>query len=165
MMKGGTPICSYTCGNYRAMLLKDPQGIGPIKYLHVLMVYQPIDGTPPILYITAEQNVMQAELLAMLPDDLKAEVGDTSTPKVFMGVFDKSGHRNLGASDEFAILDRFETKALAVMREHLGLTASVQVGRDSRKGDAFTDSKGCLSVIAVVSVAMITFIEIARAII
>jgi hypothetical protein len=56
--QGGTPVCSYECGGYRAILIKDPESFGPIKYPHVLIVYRAIDNTSPIMIITAEQGTI-----------------------------------------------------------------------------------------------------------
>ena len=69
LIKGGSPVCSYECANYRAMLFRDPESYGPMKYPHVLIVYRAIDNTPPIMFITAEQNTMSSALLTMVPDD------------------------------------------------------------------------------------------------
>jgi hypothetical protein len=145
-MKGGTPVCSYECGDYRAVLARDPESFGPIKYPHFLVVFRAIDNTPPIMFITAEQNVMAGEMLSMLPEELKKELGPDAGKGIFLGVFDEAGHSNLGSSNEWAVLEKFEAKALAVMRDRLNLTASVRITNDTRQGGSFGKS-GCLSMI------------------
>ena len=54
----GEHLFSYECGGYRAILVKDPESSGPIKYPHVLIVYRAIDNTSPIMIITAEQGTI-----------------------------------------------------------------------------------------------------------
>ncbi len=151
LIKGGTPICSYECGGYRAILAKDPESFGPMKYPHVLIVFKGVDNTPPIMFITAEQSTISSALLEMVPEELKAKMGEDAGKGVFLGVFDENGHSNLGSSEEYAILDKFEKKALAVMRNRLNLTACVQVINDTRKGGKF-GGNGCMSVIAIFGV-------------
>jgi len=65
LIKGGTPVCSYECGGYRAILLINPECFGPMKYPHVLIVYKAIDDTPPVMFITAEQSTISSALLTM----------------------------------------------------------------------------------------------------
>ena len=78
-------------------------------------------------------------------------MGKDAGKGVFLGVFDESGHSNLGSSNEYAILEKFETKALSIMRDRLNLTDGVQVINDTRKGGKF-GGNGCMSVIALIGV-------------
>jgi len=133
LITGGTPVCSYKCGSYHATLSEDLESIGPITYPHVLVVFRGVDDAQPIMFVTAEKAVMTDELLDFLSglsEDLRSETADRP---VFLGVFDQSGRTNLGSSENYAILDRFEKTALAVMRDRLGLTAGVEVLSDTRK--------------------------------
>lgn len=164
MMRKGTPVCSYQCGDYRAILYKNPESLGPMKYPHALVVFRAIDNTPPIMFVTAEQNLMAAELIASLPDDLRPEDMGNPNANVFLGVFDENGHDNYSCSEEYAFLDKFETKALSIMRERLGLTSSIEVLNDTRKGGRFS-GKGCLPVIVAFPLVAYAVAELARAII
>jgi hypothetical protein len=134
---GGTRVCQYECGEYRAVLVRDPESFGPIKYPHLLIVFESVDHTPPIMFVTAEQSVMAPDLLAMLPPEIRKDLGPDAGNGVFLGVFYEGAHSNLGESDEWAILEKFEPKALAVMRSYLNLTSSIRVVADARRGHTF----------------------------
>ena len=151
--QGGTPVCSYECGGYRAILVKDPESFGPIKYPHVLIVYRAIDNTSPIMIITAEQGTISPTLLEKLPEELKGGFGKNAGNKVFIGVFDEKGHSNYSSSSEYAILEEFESKALLVMRNSLNLTCRIRVINDTRRGRAFWNYRLLLYVIAAITLA------------
>lgn len=133
LMKGGTPIRAYECGEYRAVLARDPESFGPIKYPHFLVVFRAADDTPPIMFITAEQSTLSPELMKIAGKHLGEDFGEAAGHDVFLGVFDESGRANLGSSNDYAILERFEVEALAVMRRRLGIHASARVTRDFTK--------------------------------
>jgi hypothetical protein len=133
LIKGGTPVRAYECGGYRAILARDPESFGPIKYPHVLIVFRAVDDTPPIMFITAEQSTISSALMKIAAKELGEDFGEDVGHGVFLGVFDESGHSNLGSSNDYAVLDKFETEAIAVMRRRLELHASVRVTRDFSK--------------------------------
>lgn len=137
LIRGGTPVCSYQCGDYRAILYKNPDSFGQMKYPHVLVVFRSIDETPPIMFVTAEQNLMANELIASLPEHLRPKVVGNPNSRVFLGVFDETGHENFGHSEDYGFLEKFETKALSLMKERLGLTSSIEVLNDTRRGGSF----------------------------
>ena len=159
--KGGMPVCSYECGGYRAILVKDPESFGPVRYPHFLIVYKAVDNTPPIMYITAEISTLTSTLTDMLPDDMKAKLGNSSENEVFLGVFDEQGHQNFGSAEEVGDLDKFEGLALAVMKRVLNLTAPLDVLNDTRKGGKFAGN-GCLGVIGVFSLVSFIIFEAFR---
>ena len=152
-IQGGTPVCSYECGGYRAVLVKDPESFGPIKYPHVLIVYQAIDNTSPIMIVTAEQGTISPALLDKLPEELKVGSGENIGNEVFIGVFDEKGHSTFSSSSEYAILEEFESKALLVMRNSLNLTYRIRVINDTRRGRAFWNYGLLLYVIAAITLA------------
>lgn len=152
-IQGGTPVCTYECGGYRAILVKDPESFGPIKYPHVLIVYRAIDNTPPIMFITAEQGTISSTVLEKLPDDLKEGLGESAENEVFIGVFDDRGHSDFSSSSEYAILEKFESKALLVMRNSLNLTCHMRVINDTRRERAFWNYRLLLYVIAAIILA------------
>ena len=132
LIKGGTPVRSYECGSYQALLIRDPESFGPIEYPHIMIVYRS-DEDSPIMFITAEQSTIGPELMDMVAEQRGEDFGDDLGHGVFLGVFDLSGHSNLGASIDYAVLERFEVEAIAVMRRWLELHASVRVTRDYSK--------------------------------
>jgi hypothetical protein len=152
-IQGGTPVCSYECGGYKAILVKDPESSGPIKYPHVLIVYRAIDNTSPIMIITAEQGTISDTLLEKLPEELKGGFGENAGSELFIGVFDEKGHSNYSSSSEYAILEEFESKALMVMKNSLNITCSIQVINDTRRGKAFWRYGLLLYVIAAIILA------------
>ena len=141
LIRGGTPVCSYQCGDYRAILYKNPESFGQMKYPHVLVVFRAIDETPPIMFVTAEQNLMANELIASLPENLRQNVTANLSSKVFLGIFDETGHENYGHSEDYALLEKFETTALSLMKDRLGLTTSIEILNDTRRGDSFVRRK------------------------
>jgi len=136
-MQGGTTVCSYECSGYRAILVKDPESFGSIKYPHVLIIYRALDDASPIMFITAERGTISPALLEKLPEELKEGFGENSGNEVFIGVFDERGHSYFSSSSKYANLDKFETKALLVMRKSLNLTCRIRIINDTRKGRAF----------------------------
>lgn len=150
-IQGGTLVCSYECGEYRAILVKDPESSGPIKYPHVLIVYQAIDNTSPIMIVTAEQGTISPALLENLPEELKGGFSEKTGNEVFIGVFDEKGHSNFSSSSEYAILEEFESKALLVMKNSLNLTCRIRVINDTRRGGAFWNYGLLLYVIAAIT--------------
>jgi|SRR5581483_8548957 len=83
---GGQMLRSYQIGSYKSVLVKSPESVGPVKYLYVMIVFSG-NGTEPVLFVTAERNEMQGELL-------KIAAGETGNPNLgsedneyFLGVF------------------------------------------------------------------------------
>lgn len=150
-IQGGTLVCSYECGEYRAILVKDPESSGPIKYPHVLIVYQASDNTSPIMIVTAEQGTISPTLLENLPEELKGGFSEKADNEVFIGVFDGKGHSNFSSSSKYAILEEFESKALLVMKNSLNLTCRIRVIDDTRRGRAFWNYGLLLYVIAAIT--------------
>lgn len=158
-IQGGIPVCSYECGGYRAILVKEPKSFGPIKYPHVLIVYRAIDNTSPIMTITAEQGTISPTLLEKLPEELQGGFGENAGNEVNIGVFDERGHSKFSSSSEYAILEVFESKALLVMRNSLNLTCRIRVINDTRRGRAFWSYRLLLYVIAaIILTGMLVFI-------
>ncbi|OPY74539.1 MAG: hypothetical protein A4E65_03814 [Syntrophorhabdus sp. PtaU1.Bin153] len=130
---GGTPVRAYECGGYHAILIRDPESLGPIKYPHLLIVFRQGSDETPVMVITAEQNEMAPELMRIAGHHLGKDFGEAAGHGVFLCVFDQYGHSNLGSSYEYAVLTKFEFEALSVMRRRLNLHASVRTTRDFSK--------------------------------
>lgn len=137
LIRGGTPISMYECEGYRAILTDSPESFGPVKYPHVLIVFKAIDDTPPIMFITAEQNSMMSMFAEHLPEHMKEEFGSDFGKGYFLGLFDENGHHNLGKKDNLENIQFFEVHALEAMKNHLGLTSEIKKTDDTR-----TDSGG-----------------------
>ena len=113
---------SYQLGRYVALLVTECSRVRnelSIQYNHVLWLFviDPSDDlTPdrPVLAVTAEVNALADEF---------------PSGSHFLGLFDGSGHINLGASDQWADLETFATRALDVAADHLKVE-EVPVPRD-----------------------------------
>ena len=85
----------------------DGMTMPPVEYLYILAAYQ--DGeSQPSLFVASEKNQMHGWF----------GTGDSH----FLGVFTGMKHLNMGASNDWADLELFTTRALTVAVEHLGLS-------------------------------------------
>lgn len=117
---GGIKLKTHQLGKYRAVLVKDPNSVGPIKYRYVMVVFR--DGTDePVIFVTAEQNAMQAELFKIARESLNDPSLEHDPNNFFLGVFDEHGRHNLGGSPKWGQLEDFEQKALHIIRSKLGI--------------------------------------------
>ena len=155
LISGGTPVSMYECEGYRAILTDSPESFGPVKYPHVLIVFKAIDDTPPIMFITAEQNSMMTMFAEALPDNLKEEYGSDFGKGYFLGLFDENGHHNLGKKDNLENIQFFEVHALEAMKQHLGLTSEIiktdDIRTDSNSRFTFMGFLKALPVIAILA--------------
>jgi hypothetical protein len=88
------------------LLFSEIECVGAIEYLYVVAIYR--DGeSQPCLFVTSEKNTLVFG-------------GDSH----FLCLFTDSGHHNMGASDDWADLERFITQALLVATNHLGLSGT-----------------------------------------
>jgi hypothetical protein len=108
LIKSARGVRRYRLGTYVAELFDRVEGAGVVAYLYVLAVTE-ADGETPRLYVTSEVNRM-ADVL-----------GGGSH---FLGAFVERGHLNMGASDEWADLERFASRALEVAARQLGVAES-----------------------------------------
>lgn len=102
MVSGGRIVGRYNISGFRALLLTDVRSEGMITYKHVLFVMASAT-IAPVLAVTSE---------------VAAVGGDGSH---VLGLFPGDGHVNLGMQDEWGDLSAFESKALDVAAQHLGL--------------------------------------------
>lgn len=131
---GGQMLRSYQIGSYKSVLVKSPESVGPIKYLYVMIVFSG-NGTEPVLFVTAERNEMQGELL-------KIAAGQTGNPNLgsedngyFLGVFSKDGRFNLGASRDWEDQEKFEKKAIEIVRERLRVADDARIVTQHKKDE------------------------------
>ena len=97
-------VREYRIGKYTAELLTDIESTGFIEYTHILSVYG--DDGNPVYFMASEVNSM-------------AQVSGSGSH--FLGVFDESGHGNLGSSDNWADIEKFTTQAVKIVKEHFGV--------------------------------------------
>jgi hypothetical protein len=104
-VKSARPRRRYRLGNYQARLLDQVEAIGPIRYLYLLVLLA--EGDPqPRLFVASEESDMPPSLGPQPP---------------FLGIFDPTGHYNLGSSSEWADFETFAARALAIAAQHVGV--------------------------------------------
>jgi hypothetical protein len=98
----------FAIGDYRAALLDNIQSVGGVEYAYILAVRD--RSGEPRLFVASEINAMSG---------LMAEV--TGGGSHVLGVFPGEGHENLGSSDDWADIDRFTERAVAIAKDRLGI--------------------------------------------
>lgn len=124
---GATPVRRYSCGDYVAVLNRDVRSVGTIEYLYVLVVFRSDSPSSPVLFVTAERNTLGPLTLNLMPKELREGMGPDFGKSLFLGVFDESGHGNLGIANECSDIEVFATRALAITNTQLKLRDPVQV--------------------------------------
>ncbi|GAB4509065.1 MAG: hypothetical protein OHK0046_03350 [Anaerolineae bacterium] len=112
MVSEARNVSNYALGPYFVSVFTDCKSQGMIEYEHVVMVYRFDKDTKkpvPVMAVAAEI----ASALKQIRLDNDQGMG------YFLGVFNGSGHLNLGMSADWGDLDKFKQRALAVIREHL----------------------------------------------
>lgn len=105
LIKSAKPLLRYRLDPYTFVLLGEIENLGVIEYLYILFVIKD-DEQEPNLFVASEVNAMAKSL------------GGGSH---FLGIFDQTGHINMGSSDQWANLDIFAAKALEIAPARLGL--------------------------------------------
>ena len=105
MFRNAKPLRKHDLGGYEAILLTDIESVGMVQYLYILSVHKKGEERP-VFTVTAEENML-------------AQMGGPGNGSHFLCAFDQGQHLNFGASDDYAMLDRFEKAALAKARERL----------------------------------------------
>ena len=130
ILGGGTIKAVFTVGDHRAVLIQDPDSFGPIKYRFVLTIFD-TNGTSPLMFVTCEWNEMQEEQEDLLEDFFRKEFPDSDDiserSKYHLCVFALGQHANLGQSDDWADIAKFESAAWRIVRERLGVSSAPQV--------------------------------------
>ena len=97
-------------GPHCCVLLTDCASPSPVRYAHVVIVHRgPTFASPPCFAIASEVN---------------KNASSGSGRSHFLGVFPGQGglmHENLGGSDDWAEIEKFEQRALAIIFERFGL--------------------------------------------
>ena len=103
LIKGGQVKRRYTLGSYRAELMGRIESASLTDYLYVLAVFKE-QATEPCLVVTSEVN---------------ADCWNIGGGSHFLCVFSGEIHSNMGASDDWADLDKFTSKALSLAASEL----------------------------------------------
>ncbi|MBU2676125.1 MAG: hypothetical protein KJP16_03510 [Gammaproteobacteria bacterium] len=125
LIMGGSPGPRFKCGDYMAVVTQNNQSVGPISYPFILVVVRK-GSESPIMFVTAESNDMFSELVGMLDEDMRESLDDSAPTELFLGVFDKNGHDNLGPHDSISDLEGFTRVALDTMKSRLNLQEEVR---------------------------------------
>jgi len=104
---------SWVIGPLLARVLTECVSEGVIEYRHVMFVYA-INPKPEednqnldiVFAVASERN-------SMMPED---------SDECFLGVFNGTGHGNMGASEAWADLDTFTQRALEIVSDNFKLT-------------------------------------------
>jgi hypothetical protein len=87
-----------------ALLLSDIKADGPVQYSHIMAV-QNFEGVP-CMFVASENNTAASR-----------GYSDSHC----LSVFTTEGYENLGASNDYADLERFQTEAVRIVKGYLGL--------------------------------------------
>ncbi|MBI1257187.1 MAG: hypothetical protein GC204_06925 [Chloroflexi bacterium] len=107
-IKNARPVYRYQIGSYVAVIVKDCESFGKIRYNFVLYVLDPVSNEP-IFAVTSEKNNATGNLIPSI------------------GVFPGSTHENLGMSEDWADLDKFTSRALEVVTERFQINSRPQL--------------------------------------
>lgn len=121
---GGEVLRTYDFGPYSGVLIGAPESFGPIKYIYVLIVFE-VNNENPVLFVTSEKNEMQSEMIALIEEENPEMASGINPDKCFLGIFSESGHDNLGGSISWCDLERFEKKALEIIKEILSVDPKI----------------------------------------
>jgi hypothetical protein len=121
IVKSARTARRYDAGGYQAALLTDIEAEGSIEYQYIVAVFER-GVRDPCLFVTSERNDPEEAAaflreLGMEPPDVESDEGSH-----FLCVFDDRGHSNLGPSDDWADIGRFEQAALRIVAERFGET-------------------------------------------
>lgn len=122
LVQSATPRSRYKYGQYEAVFLEKIVAEGPIEYEFIIVVIEQ-GATDPFLFVTSERNDPAASAKVLeemgLPRDM---ISTTEGESHFLCVFDKSGHHNLGDSNDWGDAEKFEVAALEILTQRLGGT-------------------------------------------
>lgn len=105
VVKDARLVKRYDAGTHEIILLTDLKCAGIIRCSHLLIAFNKGDQEPCYV-IASEVN----------------NLGSSSDGSHFLGCYPGSGHINLGCSDDWGDLSRFEKKARELMSKKLGIS-------------------------------------------
>jgi len=88
---------------HTALLLDNIESAGSVKYLYILAIFDHATEEP-CLFIASEENLYDSE---------------SRSGSHFLGLFPGNGHRNLGCSDDWADIEKFEKRSVELAEEYL----------------------------------------------
>jgi hypothetical protein len=117
-VRGGRVLERYRFGAYVADLVGDLTSTAGVQYLYVLVVRR--DGSDePVLCVASEVNEMH--------DPAAPQAGSSGSH--FLGLFPGQGHRNYGASNDWADPHRFALAAVSAAKRELGVPGAALLER------------------------------------
>lgn len=120
----GVVMGRYRFGGYVATFTRDPESIGPIRFLYVLTVVRAASDSPTLV-VTCEQNTMQDQLIAAIADDLDPELRKdlAAHSGPFLCLFDASGvHHNVEQFARLPTAQEFWARAINLAGSRLGVS-------------------------------------------
>ncbi|RMG61685.1 MAG: hypothetical protein D6722_19315 [Bacteroidetes bacterium] len=123
-VKSANRLRSYQSASYEAILLDQIQAEGSIQYQFLLAVFEG-NAQNPFLILSSEKS---NPLAGFDLKDFLGEDEEDDSPAVVPGTtyffcyFEGDRHVNLGSSPEWADVQKFEKRALALLQEKLGET-------------------------------------------
>ena len=105
VIKSGDTVREFKIGQLNAQLITNIQSAGHVEYEHILAVYSS-DGKS--VYFTASEKNSMAEQFG----------GGTH----FLGVFDGSGHANMGDDNKWADIETFAEESIRLVKEQFNIS-------------------------------------------
>ena len=120
-MKSAVPAEQYRLDPYFAVLLTEIEAVGPVRLLHVLVVYKAGEADP-VFFVTAEIEPPSAA-----PPRALAGSAEQPTPtpdaEPWLCIFAEDGtHSHLERSPKWTDLDMFSARAVEIVRQRYGVT-------------------------------------------
>ena len=111
VIKGGKVASQFRFADYQALLMIKMRSPGLVKYLYVMLIFK-MPENKLCLCVASEKN---RDYGRNTQDDQPFDFGGSH----FLGLFPGQDHLNLGASNDWADVDRFTARALELARDHL----------------------------------------------
>jgi|1185.fasta_scaffold627588_2 hypothetical protein len=125
VIQSATAKKRYKCGPYEAVLLDQIVAEGSIGYEFIIVVFKE-GATDPFLFVTSERNDPDAGAELFREMEIEPEMDPVDKGKShFLCLFDEQGHFNLGDSDDWGDVEKFEAVALKILADRLGETPVV----------------------------------------
>jgi len=165
VITGGIPLATYKADNIRAILVKNPESVGPIKYRYVMMCF--VGGAKiPDYFVTSEKNEMQDQLLeaAGLQQGSNADSSGW-----LLGIFSDGKHSTLNIPSDWGDFETFEQEAIRLVCKHYGVkfltndkmlkgrpsaSSTIDTGMDITKSPF---RRLAISIALIIAVAMLVF--------
>jgi hypothetical protein len=120
-MKSAVPAGQYRLDPYFAVLLTKIEGVGPVRLLHVLVVYKAGEADP-VFFVTAEIEPPSGTPSGALAGSVE-QAAARPDAEPWLCIFAEDGtHSHLERSPKWADLDAFSARAVEIVRQRYGVT-------------------------------------------